>query len=80
MLIFQTGTLTEDGLDLYCVIPCSNHTFGPSATNVSKLPYDTFFGGLVSCHSLTIINGEIVGDPLDMKVTFCSKKNCRTFT
>ncbi|XP_044764147.1 polyamine-transporting ATPase 13A3-like isoform X2 [Coccinella septempunctata] len=64
----KTGTLTEDGLDLYCVIPASGGSLGPPITDVAKLPYDTFFGGLVSCHSLTIINGEIVGDPLDLKM------------
>lgn len=32
------------------------------------MPYDTFVCGLVSCHSLTIIDKQIVGDPLDLKM------------
>ena len=36
--------------------------------DVEAMPYDVFVFGLVSCHSLTIINKQITGDPLDLKV------------
>ncbi|CAG9862547.1 unnamed protein product [Phyllotreta striolata] len=64
----KTGTLTEDGLDLLCIVPIETNTFKQSVSNVETLPYDTLVYGLVSCHSLTIIDKQIVGDPLDLKM------------
>nr|CAI5817421.1 unnamed protein product [Callosobruchus analis] len=64
----KTGTLTEDGLDLLCVVPIQNKRFKQSVSNVETMPYDKLLYGLVSCHSLTIIDKQIVGDPLDMKM------------
>nr|XP_022902834.1 probable cation-transporting ATPase 13A3 isoform X1 [Onthophagus taurus]XP_022902836.1 probable cation-transporting ATPase 13A3 isoform X1 [Onthophagus taurus] len=64
----KTGTLTEDGLDLLCVVPVENHHFVKPVKNVEALPNDLLLGGLVSCHSLTIINKKITGDPLDLKM------------
>ncbi|CAH2008119.1 unnamed protein product [Acanthoscelides obtectus] len=64
----KTGTLTEDGLDLLCVVPIENKRFKQSVNNVESMPYDTLLYGLVSCHSLTVIDKQIVGDPLDMKM------------
>ncbi|XP_057652455.1 polyamine-transporting ATPase 13A3-like isoform X1 [Diorhabda carinulata] len=64
----KTGTLTEDGLDLLCVVPIENKYFKPRVENVETLPYNTLLFGLVSCHSLTMIDKQIVGDPLDLKM------------
>nr|XP_023026840.1 probable cation-transporting ATPase 13A3 [Leptinotarsa decemlineata] len=64
----KTGTLTEDGLDMQCVVPANNKHFKSAVTNVETLPYDVLLFGLVSCHSLTIIDKQIVGDPLDLKM------------
>ncbi|KAL1489432.1 hypothetical protein ABEB36_014327 [Hypothenemus hampei] len=64
----KTGTLTEDGLDLLCVVPAENSTFRPPVSSVESMFYDTFLYGLVCCHSLTIIDNQIVGDPLDLKM------------
>ncbi|XP_044260225.1 polyamine-transporting ATPase 13A3-like isoform X2 [Tribolium madens] len=64
----KTGTLTEDGLDLLCVVPIKDKNFHMPVKKVNSLPYDTFVCGLVSCHSLTIIDKQIVGDPLDLKM------------
>ncbi|XP_063927285.1 polyamine-transporting ATPase 13A3-like isoform X2 [Zophobas morio] len=64
----KTGTLTEDGLDLLCVVPIKEKNFHMPVKKVSALPSDVFFCGLVSCHSLTIIDKQIVGDPLDLKM------------
>lgn len=68
LILLQTGTLTEDGLDLLCVVPVENQTFQVPVKQVDTLPYNTFVSGLVSCHSLTIIDKQIVGDPLDLKM------------
>ncbi|XP_018576718.1 probable cation-transporting ATPase 13A3 [Anoplophora glabripennis] len=64
----KTGTLTEDGLDLLCVVPIEEKGFRMPVKNVESLPYNLFVYGLVSCHSLTIIDKQIVGDPLDLKM------------
>ncbi|CAH1164827.1 unnamed protein product [Phaedon cochleariae] len=64
----KTGTLTEDGLDLLCVVPIENNSFKSPVKNVETIPYNVLVYGLVSCHSLTIIDKQIVGDPLDLKM------------
>ncbi|KAJ2946942.1 hypothetical protein O0L34_g16288 [Tuta absoluta] len=70
MCFDKTGTLTEDGLDLYAVIP--NYTgeqFGRSLVDVNMLPVQSpLVQALASCHSLTSIQGQLKGDPLDLKM------------
>lgn len=65
----QTGTLTEDGLDMWGVLPKSpTNQFQIPLKDVQRLPEDHFLYGMVSCHSITIMNGELKGDPLDLKM------------
>ncbi|KAH1018274.1 hypothetical protein HUJ05_006079 [Dendroctonus ponderosae] len=64
----KTGTLTEDGLDLLCVVPTQAASFITPVSNVEAMRFDTFLYGLVCCHSLNIIDNQIVGDPLDLKM------------
>ncbi|KAI4490957.1 hypothetical protein M0802_010631 [Mischocyttarus mexicanus] len=64
----KTGTLTEDGLDMWGVVPCTNGNFEESEKNVAKLQHHPLFEGMLVCHSLNIINGELCGDPLDVKM------------
>lgn len=70
LYILQTGTLTEDGLDLYAVIPFnSTEKFGRCCNNIADLPVKSpLVQALASCHSLTSIQGELKGDPLDLKM------------
>lgn len=35
---------------------------------VERLPYDHLLYGMVTCHSITRMNGELKGDPLDLKM------------
>lgn len=66
---FQTGTLTEDGLDLYAVLPHNDGVFGEPVHNVSTLPVKLpITQALASCHSLTSIDNQLTGDPLDLKM------------
>lgn len=51
------------------MVPVKERKFENPTDKVEELPYDTFVCGLVSCHSLTIIDSQIMGDPLDLKVT-----------
>ncbi|KAG4079737.1 hypothetical protein HA402_014868 [Bradysia odoriphaga] len=65
----NTGTLTEDGLDMWGVVPkASTNYFQIPMRQVDRLPYDHFLFGMVTCHSITIMNGEMKGDPLDLKM------------
>ncbi|KAG2119505.1 uncharacterized protein F5147DRAFT_664357 [Suillus discolor] len=70
----KTGTLTEDGLDILGVrsLDRNVHRFGELIDNVHDLPsiHDrtSFLHALATCHSLKIVDGEIIGDPLDVKM------------
>ncbi|KAH8309906.1 hypothetical protein KR059_003558, partial [Drosophila kikkawai] len=65
----KTGTLTEDGLDMWGVLPkSSTNQFQIPLKNVKRLPYDHFLFGMVTCHSITVMNGILMGDPLDLKM------------
>ncbi|OWR45405.1 putative cation-transporting ATPase 13A3 [Danaus plexippus plexippus] len=70
MCFDKTGTLTEDGLDLYAVIPHNTgEKFGHCVENVSALQNKSpLVQALASCHSLTSIQGQLKGDPLDLKM------------
>ncbi|XP_053738745.1 polyamine-transporting ATPase 13A3-like isoform X1 [Synchiropus splendidus] len=66
----KTGTLTEDGLDLRGIQRAEAGSFYPPETEASKedLVKTRFVTGMASCHSLTKIQGELSGDPLDLKM------------
>ena len=64
----KTGTLTEDGLDFCGIIPVSKNKFNDFQESVLKDSHDDFTIGMACCHSLTIIDGHVVGDPLDLKM------------
>ncbi|CAH2236992.1 jg9485 [Pararge aegeria aegeria] len=70
MCFDKTGTLTEDGLDLYAVIPSnSEEKFGRCIDDIAALPSKSpLVQALASCHSLTSIQGQLKGDPLDLKM------------
>ncbi|KAM6127577.1 LOW QUALITY PROTEIN: putative cation-transporting ATPase 13A5 [Phoenicopterus ruber ruber] len=67
----KTGMLTEDGLDLWGIIPSEGsrfqkiHTFSSS----TPLPWGPVCGAMVTCHSLVVLDKKkIQGDPLDVKM------------
>jgi cation-transporting ATPase 13A2 len=69
--------LTEDGLDILGVraLDRRNGTrFGELLDNVYDLPgpmgreKDTFLYALTTCHQLKVVDGEVIGDPLDVKM------------
>ncbi|XP_039307222.1 probable cation-transporting ATPase 13A3 isoform X2 [Solenopsis invicta] len=64
----KTGTLTEDGLDMCGVVACTNGIFAQVETDVSKLKDHPLFEGMLVCHSLVLIDGQLCGDPLDVKM------------
>ena len=70
----KTGTLTEDGLDVLGVrvLERSGDLFGELLSEVTDIPLAhgkmSFLHALATCHSLKVINGEAMGDPLDVKM------------
>ncbi|KAF8530457.1 hypothetical protein BU17DRAFT_36097 [Hysterangium stoloniferum] len=70
----KTGTLTEDGLDVLGVrcLERSGDLFGELLSDVHDIPLPAgktnFLHALATCHSLKVINGEVLGDPLDVKM------------
>ena len=73
----KTGTLTEDGLDVLGVrtIDRQESRFSELHSGIEEVPS---LGGstgktpllyaLATCHALKIIDGEVLGDPLDIKM------------
>lgn len=64
----KTGTLTEDGLDLWAVIPNEKEHFKTPVYDPTQLPNSPLTICMATCHSLTMIEGELSGDPLDLKM------------
>ncbi|TFK54011.1 hypothetical protein OE88DRAFT_1624988 [Heliocybe sulcata] len=70
----KTGTLTEDGLDILGVrgIERNAHRFGELIEDMHDLPLSdakaNFLHALATCHSLKVVDGEVIGDPLDVKM------------
>ena len=70
----KTGTLTEDGLDMHSVIGTATNVDGdlefmPPRDDVSDLDDSSaLMTCLASCHSITLIDNELIGDPLDVKM------------
>lgn len=70
----KTGTLTEDGLDILGVRALARNVqrFGELLEEVVDLPLGSdkaqFLHALATCHSLKLVDGEVLGDPLDVKM------------
>ncbi|KAG6813565.1 hypothetical protein H0H92_009957 [Tricholoma furcatifolium] len=70
----KTGTLTEDGLDILGVRGLERNVqrFGELLEDIHDLPLGsgkaTFLYALATCHSLKMVDGEVIGDPLDVKM------------
>lgn len=64
----KTGTLTEDGLDMWGVVSVSLKKFQLPVKDITSLPLNEVLIGMVTCHSITIIEGQLIGDPLDLKM------------
>ncbi|CAG8505217.1 11733_t:CDS:10, partial [Scutellospora calospora] len=80
MCFDKTGTLTEDGLDVLGVrfVNQTSHRFTElhtTADTLSKSDNDMTINSIppilcamTTCHSLKSVNGELIGDPLDLKM------------
>lgn len=64
----KTGTLTEDGLDMWGLVTVSDRKFQLPIKDIASLPLSEILIGMVTCHGITIIDNQLVGDPLDLKM------------
>jgi cation-transporting ATPase 13A3/4/5 len=64
----KTGTLTEEGLDVYGVHFIEDDSRFSDLVNDVKQAPESLVKALVSCHSLRVVDGELIGDPLDFKM------------
>jgi len=71
----KTGTLTEDGLDVLgarTVDPATGQ-FSELHQTVEEIPTTEqgplpLLHALTTCHNLKVVDGEVIGDPLDVKM------------
>ncbi|KAF9184509.1 hypothetical protein BGZ51_003318 [Haplosporangium sp. Z 767] len=79
MCFDKTGTLTEDGLDVLGVQCANSDTgkFGEMMSNVDEMQSAPksmleksmpLLFGMTTCHSVKSVGGELIGDPLDLKM------------
>uniref|UniRef100_H3B7S7 Polyamine-transporting ATPase 13A2 n=1 Tax=Latimeria chalumnae TaxID=7897 RepID=H3B7S7_LATCH len=64
----KTGTLTEEGLDIWGAVPVDNSVFQPIVHDLHRLPDGPLLHSLASCHSVTLLSNQQIGDPLDLKM------------
>ncbi|XP_074162204.1 polyamine-transporting ATPase 13A2 isoform X1 [Sminthopsis crassicaudata] len=62
----KTGTLTEEGLDVWGVLPLKG--YDSPLPDPRQLPGGPLLTTLASCHSLSLLNDQPIGDPIDLKM------------
>lgn len=55
-------------MDMWGVLPVDDRRFQAAVKDMAQLSREPLQLGMASCHSLTLINGALSGDPLDVKV------------
>ncbi|KAI9268745.1 E1-E2 ATPase-domain-containing protein [Sporodiniella umbellata] len=60
----KTGTLTREGLEYHGVYPIRDRALG-TFTDYEALPW-TLKLGLAACHSVTQVEGQYIGNPVDI--------------
>lgn len=69
MCFDKTGTLTEEGLDFFGLLPVVKNSFKSLLKDLRELPRENpVLAAMATCHSLTMIDGKLAGDPLDQKM------------
>lgn len=73
----KTGTLTEEGLDVLGVrsVDRAGNQFSEVYEDVDRVPMASaadsktpLVHAMATCHALKLVNGEIIGDPLDLRM------------
>lgn len=53
---------------MWGVVPVKEREFSNPLKNLNDMEQDHLMFGMATCHSLTLIDGKLIGDPLDVKV------------
>uniref|UniRef100_A0AAQ4NNH6 ATPase cation transporting 13A2 n=1 Tax=Gasterosteus aculeatus aculeatus TaxID=481459 RepID=A0AAQ4NNH6_GASAC len=64
----KTGTLTEEGLDVWGVMEGGAAGFSELVPDPSLLAPGPMLSGLACCHTVTLLQGQPLGDPLELKM------------
>uniref|UniRef100_A0A8C6PAC1 ATPase cation transporting 13A2 n=1 Tax=Nothobranchius furzeri TaxID=105023 RepID=A0A8C6PAC1_NOTFU len=64
----KTGTLTEDGLDVWGVMEKGPAGFSELVPDPKLLPPGHMLSALACCHTVTLLQGQQLGDPLELKM------------
>ncbi|KAM7404348.1 hypothetical protein PAMP_011704 [Pampus punctatissimus] len=64
----KTGTLTEEGLDVWGVMEAGQGGFSQLVSDPRLLPPGPMLSGLACCHTVTLLQGQPLGDPLELKM------------
>ncbi|XP_038015876.1 polyamine-transporting ATPase 13A2 isoform X2 [Motacilla alba alba] len=64
----KTGTLTQEGLDVWGVVPLERQRFLPIVHEPRCLPAGALLYALATCHAVSPLRGQLVGDPVDIKM------------
>lgn len=68
LLVLQTGTLTEEGLDVWGVMEGGPAGFSELVPEPRLLHPGPMLSGLACCHTVTLLQGQPLGDPLELKM------------
>uniref|UniRef100_A0A3P9IIQ1 Polyamine-transporting ATPase 13A2 n=1 Tax=Oryzias latipes TaxID=8090 RepID=A0A3P9IIQ1_ORYLA len=64
----KTGTLTEEGLDVWGVMEAGPAGFSDLVPDPRLLAPGPLQSGLACCHTVTLLDGQAIGDPLELKM------------
>lgn len=64
----KTGTLTEEGLDVWGVMESGPAGFSELVPDPRLLPPGNMRTALACCHTVTLLHGDPLGDPLELKM------------
>ncbi|XP_015912736.2 polyamine-transporting ATPase 13A3 [Parasteatoda tepidariorum] len=64
----KTGTLTEDSLDISGVVPIDDGRFERAVKHLNHLPNSPLMKAMATCHSLSKVNGKLLGHTVDVKI------------
>src|SRR6195952_2568188 len=64
----KTGTLTEEGLDVLGVHVVQQGKFSNLLSEPTQITNRTVLHTMATCHSLRLVDDELIGDPLDVKM------------
>ncbi|XP_070823849.1 polyamine-transporting ATPase 13A2 isoform X2 [Chaetodon trifascialis] len=64
----KTGTLTEEGLDVWGVMEGGPAGFSELVPEPRLLSPGHMLSGLACCHTVTLLRGQPLGDPLELKM------------